>query len=92
MHPGELLKDQCLAPLGLTVTEAARGLGVSRNALSAIINERAGVSPEMAIKLSEAFGTSAEVWINLQKRYDLYKAQKTVSREGITRFHERTPA
>ncbi|MEM9834464.1 MAG: HigA family addiction module antitoxin [Bacteroidota bacterium] len=87
VHPGRILKNMYLEPLGLSVTDAAKGLGVSRNALSAIINQRAGISPEMAIKLSEAFGTSAELWNNMQKTYDLWNAKQTVTREGITRFH-----
>ena len=87
VHPGRILKQDCLEPLELSVTKAAKGLGVSRNALSAIINGRAGISPEMAVKLSEAFGTSEELWVNLQKTYDLWNAKQTVSRQSITRFH-----
>src|SRR5919106_1621061 len=63
-HPGEVLRELCLEPLGLSVTRAAEALGVSRKTLSAILNERAGISPEMAIRLSKAFGTSAESWLN----------------------------
>ena len=69
-HPGEVLKTLCLEPLHLTVTEAARSLGVSRKTLSAILNGRAGISPEMAIRLSIAFDTSAESWLNQQLQYD----------------------
>ena len=87
VHPGRILKQDCLEPLGLSITKAAKGLGVSRNTLSAIVNEQAGISPEMAVKLSEAFGTTAQLWINLQKTYDLWNAEQAVSREGITRFH-----
>ncbi len=61
-HPGEIIKSLCLEPLGVTVTEAAKALGISRKTLSAILNGRAGVSPEMAVRLSIAFGTSAESW------------------------------
>jgi len=75
-HPGETLKELCLEPLGITVTEAAEGLGVSRKTLSAIINGRAGVSPEMAIRLSIAFDTSAESWLHQQTQYDLWHAEK----------------
>ena len=93
VHPGRILKQDCLEPLGLSVTEAARGLGVSRNALSAIVNQRAGISPEMAVKLSEAFGTTPELWMNMQKTYDLWNAKQTVSRKGITKFYPtQTPA
>ena len=75
-HPGETLRDLCLDPLGLTVTAAAKGLGVSRKTLSAILNGRAGISPEMAVRLSLAFGTTAESWLNLQLHYDLWLAEK----------------
>lgn len=76
-HPGEVLRELCLAPLKLTVTDAAEALGVSRKTLSAILNGRAGISPEMAIRLSRAFGTSAESWLNQQMQYDLWVAEQT---------------
>ena len=63
-HPGEVLRDLCLEPLGLTITDAAAALGVSRKTLSAILNGRAGISPEMALRLSIAFNTTAESWLN----------------------------
>lgn len=75
-HPGEVLRELCLKPLGLSVSEAARALGVSRKTLSAILNGRAGISPEMAIRLSIAFDTSAESWLNQQTQYDLWAAEK----------------
>lgn len=75
-HPGEVLRELCLEPLGLTVTEAAEGLGVSRKTLSAILNGRAGISPEMAIRLSKAFETTPESWLNQQVQYDLWMAKK----------------
>ncbi len=75
-HPGEILRQLCIEPLGLSVTEAAKGLGVSRKTLSAILNGRAGVSPEMAVRLSLAFGTSSESWFNQQIQYDLWRAEK----------------
>ena len=75
-HPGEVLKALCLEPLNLTVTDAARSLGVSRKALSSILNGRAGISPEMAVRLSIAFDTSAESWLNQQLQYDLWHAEK----------------
>ena len=77
-HPGEILRELCIDPLELTVTEAASGLGVSRKTLSAILNCRAGISPEMAIRLGKAFGTSAESWLNQQVQYDLWVAEQTV--------------
>lgn len=75
-HPGEIIKELCLEPLGLTVTRAAEALGVSRKTLSAILNGRAGISPEMAIRLSLAFDTSAESWLNQQSQYDLWLARQ----------------
>ena len=75
-HPGEVLRQLCLEPLGLSVTEAARGLGISRKTLSAILNGRAGISPEMAVRLSLAFSTTSESWLNHQVQYDLWQAEK----------------
>jgi addiction module HigA family antidote len=71
-----VLRQLCLEPLNLTVTDAARSLGVSRKALSSILNGRAGISPEMSIRLSMAFDTSAESWLNQQLQYDLWHAEK----------------
>ena len=75
-HPGEIIRELCLEPLGISVTAAAKGLGVSRKTLSAILNERAGISPEMAIRLSIAFDTSAESWLNQQSQFDLWQAEQ----------------
>ena len=75
-HPGEVLKTLCLEPLGITVTAAAEALGVSRKTLSAILNGRAGISPEMAVRLSMAFDTTAESWLNQQVQYDLWRAER----------------
>lgn len=75
-HPGETLKELCLKPLGLTVTEAAKALGVSRKTLSGILNGRAGISPEMAIRLYIAFDTTAESWLNQQVQHDLWQAEQ----------------
>ena len=75
-HPGEVIRRQCLEPLGLTVTAAAQGLGVSRNTLSMLINGRLGISPEMAIRLSKGFGGSAASWLRQQMDYDLWQAQR----------------
>jgi antitoxin HigA-1 len=74
-HPGEVLRELCLQPLGLTVTQAAQALGVSRKALSSILNGRAGISPEMAVRLSIAFSTTAESWLRQQVQYDLARAE-----------------
>jgi len=75
-HPGEILRYLCLEPLGLSVTEAAKGLGVSRKTLSSILNGRTGISPEMAVRLSIAFDTTAESWLNQQVQYDLWQAEQ----------------
>ena len=75
-HPGEIIKALCLEPLGVIVTQAAEALGVSRKTLSAILNGRAGISPEMAVRLSIAFGTSAESWLNQQTQYDLWHVEQ----------------
>jgi len=74
-HPGEVLRELCLEPLGLSVTRAARALGVSRKTLSSILNGRAGISPEMAVRLSIAFSTTAESWLRQQVQYDLARAE-----------------
>ncbi len=76
-HPGEVLREFCIEPLGLTVTDAAEGLGVSRKTLSSILNGRSGISPEMAIRLSKAFDTSPESWLNQQQHFDLWQAMKS---------------
>lgn len=75
-HPGEVLRDLCLEPLGLSVTDAAKALVVSRKTLSAVLNGRVGICPEMAIRLSIAFDTSAESWLNQQVQFDLWLAEK----------------
>lgn len=85
-HPGEVLRHLCLEPLGLTVTEVAEGLGVSRKTLSAILNGRASVSPEMALRLSLAFGTSAESWLNHQLQYDLWQVHKQRKNLQVVKF------
>src|ERR1700738_2096587 len=85
-HPGEVLKVLCLNPLNLTVTETARALGVSRKTLSGILNGRAGISPEMAVRLSIAFNTSAESWLNQQLQYDLWHAERTRKRLRVSRL------
>ncbi len=75
-HPGEIIKEDYLIPMGLTVTQVAKSLGVSRKNLSEIVNEKTGISAEMAIRLSIAFNTSPELWIGMQKEYELSKAMK----------------
>ena len=85
-HPGEIIRYECLEPLGLSVTTAARGLGVTRQALSGLVNERAGVSVDMAIRLSKAFGSSPETWLGLQTAYDLWQARERASEIEVTPF------
>ena len=89
-HPGEIIRELCLEPLGLSVTGAAKALGVSRKTLSAVLNGRAGISPEMAVRLSIAFDTSSESWLNQQVQYDLWRAERrrtgSPSAEDSTRF------
>lgn len=75
-HPGEVLRELCLTARGLTVTETAAALGVSRKTLSSILNGRARISPEMAVRLSIAFDTSAESWLQQQVQYDLWQAER----------------
>jgi antitoxin HigA-1 len=75
-HPGEGLRSLCLEPLGLTISDAARALGVSRKTLSGIVNGRVGISPEMAVRLSLAFDTTAASWLSQQVQYDLWLAEK----------------
>jgi antitoxin HigA-1 len=75
-HPGEVLRTLCLEPLGLSVTKVTKALGVSRNTLSSLLNGRTGISPEMAVRLSIAFETSAESWMRQQAQYDLWHAEQ----------------
>ena len=74
LHPGEILRELCIEPLGISITEAASALGVSRKTLSAILNGRSGISPEMAIRLGKAFDTTPESWLTQQMQYDLWIA------------------
>ena len=85
-HPGEVIKSLCLEPLGVTVTQAAEALGVSRKTLSAILNGRAGISPEMAVRLSIAFSTTAESWMNQQTQYDLWHAEQRRKRLRVMKL------
>ena len=85
-HPGGIVRRQCLEPLGLSVTEAAKGLGVTRQALSELLNEKAGISVEMAIRLSKAFGSSPETWLGLQTAYDLARAAERARSIRVRHF------
>ena len=74
VHPGRIIRDDYLEPLKLTTGALAEALGVTRQTMAAILNERAGVSPEMALRLAKAFDTTPDLWITLQRNYDLYRA------------------
>jgi len=85
-HPGRSIKDACLDPLNLTVTEGARILGVARHTLSRVVNGQAGISPDMAIRLEKAFGSSADVWLRMQAAYDLAHARQHEDRIKVKRY------
>ena len=72
-HPGGIIRDQCLAPLGLTITRAAQELGITRQSLSALLNERKGISPEMAGRLAQSFGSTPETWLGVQEAHDQWQ-------------------
>lgn len=82
-HPGEILKEEYIKPLGLTITQTARNLGVTRKALSDLVNEKSGISPIMALRLARAFNTSAGMWINMQADYDLWQAKQTANIDNV---------
>jgi addiction module HigA family antidote len=85
-HPGQSVRADCLEPLGLTVTEAAKALGISRQALNNLINGQAGISPEMAIRLDKAFGGGADTWLRLQAAYDLAQAERNADKIKVRRL------
>ena len=85
-HPGEHIRHDCIQPLELSITEAAEALGVARQTLNNVINGKSGISPEMAIRLSKAFGGSPDVWLAMQMAYDLAQAQKNASRIKVKRL------
>ena len=85
-HPGGIVKRQCIEPMGLTVTRAAQGLGITRQALSELIDERTGISVEMAIRLSKAFGSTPETWLGMQTAYDLWQARERAEEIAVEQF------
>ena len=85
-HPGEIVKYECLEPLDLTVTRAAEGLGVTRQALSNLVNEKSDISVDMALRLSQAFGSTPETWLRLQMAYDLWQAREQAEQIKVERF------
>lgn len=84
-HPGRLIQNACLVPLALTVTAAAKALGVARPTLSNVLNGRSAVSPEMAIRLEKAFGSTADAWLRLQTAFDLAQARRHESAIKVKR-------
>ena len=85
-HPGEIIKEFCVEPLGLTVTKAAESLGVTRKTFSMLLNGKSGISPEMALRLSKVFGRTPEGWLRLQIQYDLWKAKQNVDIDNLERI------
>ncbi len=85
-HPGEILREMFINEYKLTITDVADGLGMARANLSAIVNERAGISPELSVKLSEAFGNTPQFWMNLQRNYELWHAERNVNRRKVKHF------
>ncbi len=91
-HPGRIIRQECIEALGLTVTEAAQRLGVKRQTLNNLVNAKAGISAEMSIRLSKAFGSSPEVWLGLQLEYDLAQANKSAGQIRVRRIEPQHPA
>ena len=85
-HPGGIVRRQCLEPLGLTVTRAAEGLGVTRQALSELLNGKTGISTEMAVRLAKAFGSTPETWLGMQQAYDLWQIRDHVDQIKVENF------
>jgi addiction module HigA family antidote len=85
-HPGETIRALCLEPLSLSVTEAAKALGVSRKALSSLVNGRSGITPDMAVRLSIAFDTTPESWLIQQMQYDLWKTAQKNALQGVQKL------
>ncbi len=85
-HPGEIIRELCIQPLDLTVTDAAQALGVTRKTLSAVLNGRSGISPEMALRLSRVFGRTPEGWLRLQAQFDLSEAEEAMDISKLKRI------
>lgn len=86
-HPGRIVRSACLEPLGLSVTAGAKVLGVTRQTLTKVVNGRSGISPEMALRLSKAFGSTPETWLRMQLAYDLAQARKDENKIRVRRQH-----
>lgn len=87
-HPGEIIKEFCIDAVGISITEAARSLGITRKTLSALLNGRSGISPEMALRLSKVFGRTPEGWLRLQSQFDLWKTRQSVDIENLKKIRE----
>jgi antitoxin HigA-1 len=87
VHPGRIVRHDCLEPLGLSVTEGAKVLGVTRQTLTKVVNGKSGISAEMAIRLAKAFGSTAEMWVRMQASYNLAQARKEESKIKVRRQH-----
>jgi addiction module HigA family antidote len=85
-HPGEIIREFCIDALNLTITDAAKSLGVTRKTLSTLLNAKAGISPEMALRLSKVFGRTPEGWLKLQLQFDLWKTQNRVDLGNLTKI------
>ena len=85
-HPGEIIKEFCVEPLNINVTEAARALGVARKTFSALLNGHSGISPEMALRLSKVFGRTPDGWLRLQLQYDLWKTIQSIDLGNLKRI------
>jgi len=85
-HPGEIIKEFCVDPLKMSVTEAAKALGITRKTFSTLLNGHSGISPEMALRLSRVFGRTPEGWLRLQIQYNLWKARQTVDIGNLKRI------
>jgi addiction module HigA family antidote len=88
-HPGEIIREDCIVPLGLTVTAAAKGLGVSRQSLTELLSGRTGVSADMAIRLEKAGWSTAGAWLRVQAQYDLWQARQREGDIRVERFTAR---
>jgi len=91
IHPGRIVRQDCLEPLKLSITAGAKALGVTRQTLNNVVNEKAGISPEMAIRLSKAFGSRAETWLAMQAAFDLAQVRKHESRIKVKRLQPAHP-
>lgn len=86
-HPGDIIREFCIDALDLTVTDAAKALGVTRKTLSLLLNRKSGISSEMALRLSKVFGRSPEGWLKLQIQYDLWQAEQKVDLKNLKPIH-----